>query len=189
MPRRTQIVCLHEGVAGRSIDPVFYLRLVQVLDPKWVRPWTGRNAVRMVNGNGRKDLMAQTPGQIQACRATGGLTTLVVCADLDDDMPDGETLRKEFWITCNAAGISRADFETVVFIFAKDRLENWIEFLLTGSTDEGREGPRVADLERVALAAQALGQRCNAAGAGPPMPPSLEWSCANWRALVERMKE
>ena len=53
-----------------------------------------------------------------------------------------------------------SDFDRVVFVFAKDRLENWIEFLLTGSTDEAQEGPRVKDGKRVAAAAKTLAQTC-----------------------------
>ena len=33
MANRTQIVCLHEGIKGRSIDPVFINALIKALDP------------------------------------------------------------------------------------------------------------------------------------------------------------
>ncbi|HKR11356.1 MAG TPA: hypothetical protein VJT15_04825 [Pyrinomonadaceae bacterium] len=39
MANRTQIVCLHEGKKGRSIDPVFINRLMRSLNPAWIRPW------------------------------------------------------------------------------------------------------------------------------------------------------
>jgi len=34
-------------------------------------------------------------------------------------------------------------FDKAVFIFPKDRIENWIQYLSTGVTDENTEGPRV----------------------------------------------
>lgn len=77
---------------------------------------------------------------------------------------------------------------TTVFIFAKDRLENWIEFLITGNTDESKEGPRVKHNRAVANAAKKLADICKAGKSVDGMPPSLVWSCRNWRALAERMK-
>ena len=118
----------------------------------------------------------------------GGDTTLMVWADLDHDMDDGEQLRKRFWTTAQQAGITQEEFEQVVFIFAKDRLENWVEFLVTGSTDESKEGPRQKHGRPVGEAAKRLGDRCKSGGTGPQLPPSLEWSCQNWRRLVERMR-
>jgi hypothetical protein len=53
------------------------------------------------------------------------------------------------------SGIEDNDLERVVFVFAKDRLENWIEFLVTGSTDEAQEGPREKDGKTVAAAKKA----------------------------------
>ena len=38
MANRTQIVCLHEGEKGRSIDPVFINALLRDLEPSWIRP-------------------------------------------------------------------------------------------------------------------------------------------------------
>jgi hypothetical protein len=75
-----------------------------------------------------------------------------------------------------------------VFIFAKDRLENWIEFLLKGSTDEAQEGPRVKEGKSVAAAAKKLAQICKGRLQEVQLPPSLNWSCQNWRQLKERMK-
>jgi len=118
----------------------------------------------------------------------GGNTTLMVWADLDHDMADGESLKQEFWAVARKAGITREQFEQIVFVFAKDRLENWIEFLLTGTTDESQEGPRQRHDRAVADAAGKLAQRCQMQAAGPQLPPSLEWSCQNWRKLVEKLK-
>jgi|GEM_PF-2206186 len=72
----------------------------------------------------------------------------MVWADCDDDMSDGDALMKAFWEVARDQGIARGDFDTVVFVFAKDRLENWIQFLETGATDEGKEGPRVKHLNK-----------------------------------------
>ncbi len=94
----------------------------------------------------------------------------------------------EFWSAAQQAGVTKEQFEQVVFVFAKDRLENWIEYLLTGSTDESKEGPRQKHDRTVADAARLLAQRCNSGAPEPRLPPSLAWSCQNWRALVDRMR-
>lgn len=135
MANRTQIVCLHEGKKGRSIDPVFINALIKALDPSWLRPNKGSNLK-----------------------------------------------------TAQAAGISEEEFSQVVFAFAKDRLENWIQFLNIGSTDESVEGPRVKHNREVADAAKILAKRCLNQTPDPPLPPSLVWSCLNWKRLVARMK-
>ncbi|TVS13313.1 MAG: hypothetical protein EA424_21600 [Planctomycetaceae bacterium] len=103
-------------------------------------------------------------------------------------MDNGDQLGVEFKNAALAEGISEAEFKNVVFIFAKDRLENWIEFLETGSTDEKVEGPRVKQPRRVRDAAMSLADRCKTAQANPPFPPSLAWSCENWQRLVKRMQ-
>ncbi|MGO8789949.1 MAG: hypothetical protein ACLQVL_21540 [Terriglobia bacterium] len=188
MASRTQIVCLHEGLRGRSIDPVFIRTLLKELDPAWIRPWKGSNIIRLVDRGGRSNLIAKMPDELQTCIAMGADTTLMVWADLDDDMDDGDQLRQKFYEKAKQNGIADDDFDRVVFVFAKDRLENWIEFLLTGSTDEAQEGPRVKDGKRVAAAAKKLAQTCIRQPEGIQLPPSLSWSCRNWRRLVERMK-
>jgi hypothetical protein len=128
------------------------------------------------------------PGELRECLAMGGNTTLMVWADLDHDMIDGDRLKAEFWQFANQAGIKKEEFDQVVFVFAKDRLENWIQFLLTGITDESQEGPRQKHDRAVADAARKLAQRCQQQTAEPQLPSSLKWSCQNWRELVVRMK-
>ena len=189
MASRTQIVCLHEGKKGRSIDPIFIRSLLKALDPAWIRPWTGNNIVRNEDCGGRNDLIARMPAQLQSCLAMGGDTTLMVWADLDHDMANGEELKAKFWAVAQQAGITKAQFDQVVFVFAKDRIENWIEFLLTGATDESKEGPRQKHDRAVAEAAKSLAKRCLSGAAEPNLPPSLAWSCRNWRTLVGRMKQ
>ena len=187
MASRTQIVCLHEGLRGRSIDPVFIRTLLKELGHAWIRQWKGSNIIRTVDCGGRSNLIARMPAELQACIAMGGDTTLMVWADLDHDMSDGNQLRQKFHEEAKQNGIADDDFDRVLFVFAKDRLENWIEFLLKGSTDEAQEGPRVKDGKRVAAAAKTLAQRCKGQLQGVQLPPSLNWSCLNWRRLVERM--
>jgi len=184
---RTQIVCLHEGRLGHSIDPVFILKLLKELGPAWIRPWKGSNIVRPVDCGSRSELIAKMPDELQTCIAMGADTTLMVWADLDDDMDNGDQLRRKFYEKAKQNGIADDDFDRVVFVFAKDRLENWIEFLLTGSTDEAQEGPRVKDGKRAAAAAKTLAQICKGQLKRDQIPPSLNWSCQNWRRLVERM--
>jgi hypothetical protein len=185
---RTQIVCLHEGEKGRSIDPIFIRVLLRALEPAWIRPWHGNNIVRAVDCGGRKRLVERMPQELKSCIQAGGHTTLMVWADLDHDMENGDKLKERFWQVAQAAGITREQFNDVVFVFAKDRLENWIQFLLTGATDESLEGPRQTHDRPVADAARSLAKRCQGSESGPQMPTSLQWSCQNWRVLVERMR-
>ena len=86
------------------------------------------------------------------------------------------------------SGIPDDLFDAVVFIFPKDRIENWVEFLQTGYTDEDLEGPRI-DPAVAAGAAKKLAGICRGNdGDGVTFPPSLLWSCQNWKHLVERMR-
>ncbi len=112
----------------------------------------------------------------------------MVLADCDDDCADGDSLREHFWREAQREQITREQFDRVVFIFAKDRLENWIEFLHTGKTDESKEGPRVNHNSVVAKAARKLADLCKSGRPVGDMPPSLVWSCNNWRALANRLK-
>ena len=188
MASKTQIVCFHEGKQGRSVDPVFINTLLKKLKPSWIRPWEGSNVVRLEACGGRAELIARMPSALRSCLAMGGNTTLMVWADLDPYTPTGEQLRERFWGAAQPAGIQREQFDQVVFVFAKDRLENWIEFLLTGATDESREGPRQKHDKLAAEAARSLAKRCASNVAEPKLPPSLIWSCQNWHKLKERMK-
>ncbi len=187
MPKRTQIVCLHEGEKGRSIDPIFINTLLRRLQPGWIRPWKGSNIVRTVDCGGRKTLIERMPEELKAVLSMGGDTTLMVWADVDDDVATCIALKEKFWEFASSHGVSPEEFDQVVFAFAKDRLENWIEFLNTGATDEAKEGPREKHNRRVADAARTLADRCRLGQAEPPLPRSLEWSCLNWRSLVQRM--
>jgi len=188
MANRTRIVCLHEGKKGRSIDPVFINRLIRALKPAWIRPFKGSNLVRFEDCGGRSELIKRMPQELKTCLSMGGQTTLMVWADLDDDMDNGDQLRTRFWETAQADGITQEQLDSVVFIFAKYRLENWIQYLNDGTTDENVPGPRIKHDRFVADAAKSLAERCKQAGSDSLLPSSLEWSCRNWRNLVARMK-
>lgn len=195
MASRTQIVCLCEGEKGSgkdkhtSIDPVFINRLMKSLQPDWLRPWPGSNVVRVVPCGGRKALIERMPGELRSCLNEGADTTLMVWADCADDCADGDALKSKFWEEAQQSKIERSDFDRVVFVFAKDRLENWIQFLNTGRTNEAEEGPRVKHSNEAAEAARKLAELCRAGRNVENMPPSLEWSCEKWRALVKRMRK
>jgi hypothetical protein len=184
---RTEIVCLCEGEKGASIDGVFINKLIRTIKPNWLRR-DGANYVRMEPRGGRKEVIAEMPNQLRLCLNAGGDTTLMVWADCDHDCADGDALKAHFWREAERQGIAPEQFDRVVFIFAKDRLENWIEFLQTGNTDESKGGPRVKHNRAAAEAAKKLAEFCKAGKPIDGMPPSLQWSCRNWRALVERMK-
>lgn len=188
MASRTQIVCLCEGKRGGT-DAVFINRLMRTLDPKWVRPQDkSSNIVRLVPCGGRKEVVEKLPAELKHCLIAGGHTTLMVWADCDDDCADGDALKDKFWKEAQQAGIARNEFDRIVFIFAKDRLENWIQFLNTGQTNEAEEGPRLKHDKEAAHAAKMLAEICKAGQTVEKMPPSLQWSCKNWRAFVNRMK-
>lgn len=187
MASRTEIICLHEGEKGRSIDPVFINRLIRSLKPSWIRQ-SSSNMIRFFPKGGRKTLIAAMPAALKECLAQGAQVSLMVWADMDHDMADGNELRAEFWNHAQLDGITKDQFDQVVFIFAKDRLENWIEYLNEGSTDESKEGPRVKDNRLVRDAAEKLAKRCQQMQSDPPLPSSLQWSCRNWRKLVDRMR-
>jgi 4-hydroxyphenylpyruvate dioxygenase-like putative hemolysin len=125
------------------------------------------------------------PTELKIAAARGGDTTLMVWADVDNDMQDPARLRQAFWNEAQKQGISQEEFDQVVFVFARDRIENWIEFLNTGTTNEDLEGPRVSPKES-ATAARKLAEIC-LSNRKTKLPKSLEWSCKNWRALVKRM--
>lgn len=187
MASRTQIVCLCEGRKGESIDEVFINALLKALKPGWVRQ-QGSNIVRLVSCGGRKEVIERLPDELKSCLGAGSDTTLMVWADCDDTCADGDALKSNFWREAQQRGISNGDFARIVFVFPKDRLENWIEYLQTGNTDEAKEGPRVKHNRAVAAAAKKLAECCKAGKPVDDMPPSLKWSCKNWRALVARMR-
>lgn len=193
MASRTQIICLCEGNKGdgnvkrTSIDPVFINTLMRSLKPDWLRPWKGSNVVRLEPRGGRKEVIAEMPNQLRLCLNAGANTTLMVWADCDDDCNNAKELRELFWQEAKRQTISKDQFERVVFIFAKDRIENWIQFVATGKTDESKEGPRVTSRE-AAEAAKKLASICRERKPVENLPPSLHWSCGSWRALDERMK-
>jgi hypothetical protein len=180
---------MHEGTRGGSIDPVFINALLKKLKPSWVRQAEGSNLARLRPCHGRIELIEEMPKQLKACLAMGGHTTLMVWADCDHDHANGDELKATFRNKAAASGISHAEFEKVVFVFAKDRLENWVEFLATGKTDESLEGPRVKSGRAAADAAKKLAEHCLSGAPIPNIPPSLDWSCRNWKALKESMRQ
>ena len=157
---RTQIVCLCEGEKGKSIDEVFINKLIKRLDPSWLRPSSGSNAIRIVPCGGRKALIDKMPVELQSCLTAGADTTLMVWGDCDDNCADGDALKTAFHKEAERQGVTKEHFDRVVFVFAKDRLENWIEFLETGKTDESTEGSRVKHGRNAADAAKKLADLC-----------------------------
>ena len=175
-----------EGVRD-SIDSVFIHRLMNSLKPGWVRPWKGSNIVRVIPCGGRRGVIEMMPEELRNCIVAGSQTTLMVWADCDDDCAGGEALREIFWQEAQNHSIDRTDFDRVVFIFAKDRIENWVEFLQDGATDELKEGRRVSGRE-ASRAAMKLADICLSGRSLEDIPPSLQWSCGNWRALTSSMR-
>ncbi len=128
------------------------------------------------------------PAELRICLARGGRTSLLVLADCDHDCAHPDALKNSFWNEAEHQGISRQEFELVTFAFAKDRLENWIEFLLSGKTDEQVEGARTTHDRQASDAAHKLAEFCRLGLSVDMMPPSLQWSSKNWRSIVARLK-
>mgnify|MGYP007069879440 CR=1 FL=1 len=188
MSKRTQIVCIHEGTRSASIDPVFVNSFLKAYDPEWIRPW-GTSKVRLVPCGGKTELLSAFPRELKSVLTMGADTTLVVFADIDDGLETGEDLKKKYWAIARENNIPSDTFEKVVFIFSKDRIENWIQFLQTGFTDENQEGPRVNDNSKVRESAQKLAEMCLSGNNKMTFPPSLSWSCNNWHKLINRMRK
>jgi hypothetical protein len=185
MAKRTQIVCLHEGKKGRSIDPVFANSFLKAYNPEWLRP-RSTGIVRFVPCGGKAELLKAFPAELRACEAAGGNTTLIILTDADKDKP--EYLKEKYRNAAKAEGLAKEVFEKIIFIFPKYRIENWVEFLINGTTDENKEGQRISDFSTVREAARKLAENCRLNVTDPLLPPALQWSCGNWRDLVERMR-
>ena len=190
MAKRTQIVCIHEGKKD-SVDLVFANAFLKAYNPGWLRPYTKPPMTGIVDFKpyGSKSVLLQNfPQELKNCIARGSDTTLIVLADIDDKLKNGEELKKAYWETAQEAGITREMFDKAVFIFPKDRIENWIQYLSTGVTDENTEGPRVKNNREAKDMARHLAEKCRRPQQiRETFPPSLEWSCHNWKNLVERM--
>lgn len=189
---RTRVLCLHEGESGRSVDPVFIRNTLEDLVSSWARPWNGQNTLRTQAKGSRSSLIAELPKEIKSLRGLGSSLTILVWADVDDKMPDCDTLKRQFESRCKADGVTKEEFDAVIFVFAKDRLENWIEYLIEGKTDESIEGLKVGkyskDTQRAKEAAQKLAKACKFNEPLVNCPPSLEWSCRNWHALTDEWR-
>ena len=164
MASRTQIVCLCEGTKGASIDEVFINRLMKVPGPGLAATLAGgSNMVRLVPCGGRATVMAKMPAELRNCLDAGGDTTLMVWADCDDDCDDGDALKAHFWKEAERKGITQEQISTASCSSSpRTGLENWIEFLRRGTTDESNEGPRVKHNREVADAAKKLADFCRA---------------------------
>jgi len=181
MPKRTQIICMHEGKQN-SIDSVFAHAFLKAYKPNWLR------ISRFTPCGDKTRLLEKFPEELKVCGMRGADTTLIVIADVDDDCKDCDVLKEKYRLQAKRLGLSDDLFERVVFIFPKDRIENWIEFFNTGHTDESKEGPRV-EPDIAAKAAKKLADICkNQDKANETFPLSLQWSCRNWKALIERMR-
>jgi hypothetical protein len=190
MANRTHIVCLCEGEQGSSTDPIFINRLMREIDPPWIRPQSSNFVTIKACGN-RQAVIECLPEELKKCLKAGGHETLMVWADCDHDCDMPKDLVRRFWDHAKTQGVTEEQFSSAVFVFAKDRLENWIEFLLTGATDESVEGKKKGKKRsgrEATAAAMKLAEHCRLNRPIANIPPSLEWSCLNWKAFVSRMK-
>ena len=185
--KTTQIICIHEGV-DNSVDRKFAQAFLKQYKPSWVRPGKNNKGWQFESCGDNTNLLKQFPRYLDLCSRRGGHTTLVVLGDLDHSHKNGDELKEKYWKAANAADIKREYFDQVIFIFPKDRIENWIEYINMGHTNEEIEGPRVS-IEEARKAGKALAVRCKSSQALQNIPLSLAWSCNNWQQLVRRMRE
>jgi len=178
---------MHEGQSGKSIDPVFANAFLKAYDPEWLRPFVTGKA-RFIGCGGKSELQKKFPQELKNCLNAGSDTTLIVLADVDE-LKNGEQLKEQYWEIARQNKISEESFENVVFIFPRKRIENWVQYLSTGVTDEGTVGPRDYNFSEAKDMAQKLAKKCRQPQqTKETLPKSLEWSCNNWKALVERMR-
>jgi hypothetical protein len=52
VPNRTQVVVMHEGKDGVSIDPIFVNSFLKKYAPEWLRP-VGSNKMDKISNSGR----------------------------------------------------------------------------------------------------------------------------------------
>ena len=180
--KRTEVVCILEGDFG-STDHIFASAFKKKLNPKWLRPTC---KVRFEPCGSRNNVISRFSDELKSCIRRGSESTLIVLADVDDDCIDSEELKMKFWDKAKDAGVTHEMFEKAVFIFPKDRIENWIQFLNTGVTNENIEAPRVTRDEARAAASKLVEMYRNNSDT-TNLPPSLTWSCQNWKKLTDRM--
>ncbi|MCL2016106.1 MAG: hypothetical protein FWG68_07680 [Defluviitaleaceae bacterium] len=189
--KRTQIVCLHEGEKD-SIDPIFVNAFLKKLNPTWLRPWA-KSKVKLIPCTDKTTMLKHYfPVELERCTKMGADTTLVVMTDLDDDCANGDILRDKYRQIAENAEIDEKLFAKVVFICPKYRIENWIEYLNTGHTDENIKAPRT-DNNSAKMAAIKLADMCqknvdkNIGNADFPL--SLKWSCNNWNEISRQLQK
>ena len=178
--KRTQIICLHEG-RPNSVDRSFVNSFLKAYSAKWMRPWT------LVPCGDKTRLLERFPKELKICGSRGGNTTLIVMADVDD-CKDSDALKAKYRKAAQAEGISQDLFDQVVFAFPKDRIENWVQYIKTGTTDENVEGPRVKN-PGAATAAKKLADICKSGSDNSSFPPSLKWSCISWSNMTRRVRD
>ncbi len=181
--KRAQLVCLREG----KQDIVFVNAFIKAYDPSWLRPHKSGN-VYFEKCNGKTELLQKFPQVLLNCAKRGADTALIVLADVDDDCDSCEELKKKYIKAAKDYGIDDGLLKSVVFVFPKDRIENWIQFINDGVTDEAIEAPRVKNEVAVA-AARKLADMCKTNIDDGQFPTSLKWSCKNWRRFVGRMRK
>jgi len=97
MAKRTQIVCIHEGKKD-SVDLVFINAFLKAYNPKWLRPYTTPPTTGIADYKpcgSKSELLQKFPQELENCIKRGSDTTLIVLADIDDKLKDGEELKKK----------------------------------------------------------------------------------------------
>jgi hypothetical protein len=168
MAKRVEIVFLHEDTQHQSFGTAFLNKITRV---RRIEP------VRM----GRRSMLVNDfPRQLKAVRSRGGKAALVVLIDADHDSV--QEIREVLDRRLKEADMPTISPEDPIFIaIPKWRIENWIEYLRTGDTDEAAQGARLIDEASARPLAAKLHETCLN---GPPLaspPPSLEQACTEWQ--------
>lgn len=171
---RVEIVFLHEDTQHQSFGTAF---LNQIKTMRRIEP---------VRKGSRALLVQDFPRQVKAVRSRGGAAALVVLIDADRDSVD------KVWNILNdrlkQEGMSVISSSDLIFIASpKWRIENWIEYLRTGATNEELQGPRLEDEGSAREDAGSLYQMCVTRALPPNPPPSLKAACEQWLAFRDKL--
>ena len=122
---------------------------------------------------------------MNAVRARPG-TALVVLIDADRDSV--ETIRRLLDDRLKQEQMNALSSEDRVFIASpKWRIENWIEYLKTGKTDEKSQGPRLDDEGSARTLALDLHRKCLVKSPLLNVPPSLGKACEEWQLFRTKL--
>lgn len=174
MGRRVQIVFLCEDSQHQSFGLAFLGEL------------TGIRNIETVRAGSRANVINRFPKELKALRSRSG-SALVVMIDADKDSVSD--VRQIIDQKLAQTGEPPVRVKDLVFVASpKWRIENWIQYLREGHTDESKQGPRLDKENSCREDAKRLFESCIGNVALLQAPESLESACAEWKPFRNRIK-